>query len=1858
VPSAPGQLVENSKTSNTITLAFGAATDEDNFTEYKIYYGTSSPVTEGNNLISSSTAASLGSKNYLGQSSITISDLSPDTIYYFNIWAYDIVGHKTSSTPTIVQTNEAISTPGALFYLKNDRVIYYRLWNGTSWEAEQSSGNLTGGGENIRQVRALRSDTGAKIGLAFKTWDGTNQKWWGAVYRFAADDFVNVSELGSAWASATHNDLLTACLAPLSGGEFLIARNNNASNGAIAFSWDALAGWTSEGVIPGTGDSGKMAVMNGCELVRRPGTDNYLFLSFDDDADVGAMYYYGASAYDNSASAWSAWTELSDEEDDINNFTGGAYFDPSNNGRGVLYFSDSADNNYALGQYFTAAAGSINYGGVVASPATPPNDWGADFVHGEFAADPGSTGLAYFAGRDSGGELNIYRVNGSNPTISWSTVSGGDNISSANLYSQANRAQKPFALSFFKSGQGVVVGDYNTNLPPFYAVINTSANSVSATSSVTGAGANIYPRARLYDDPNEDELLAVFQNDDVDYSVVFWDPGNNQFYNAGNQAWTELASAAGPADADFENTAFGYAKFNSGPNLPANLGQYKNDGATAILNSGWTNEASVKFSARAFDPDTYDVITIYLQLLANNEAFTASTDESSFNACVSSTAWGDCLSKIWAVASSTRGDFSATAFAATGTVSGLASSTIGYKWQVIACDDQNACSAWQAFNATTPNFYVDTEAPSPPGNLTVSSRTSATVTLVFGAATNEPLISFSEYKIFYKEGTAGAAETDTPWTQANDPDLAARDYNGTASTIVTGLSSSTDYVFNIWAYDKAGNKASATPEVSTTTSALPFISQSSFRFENDNGLNVNSNTFPEDASTTLENVEIGERLAVRIQIENNGGDTLANNVYKLQFQNVTDAGAWADVGTGTAISYALGLAGTNNDTVFSPAKAEANAKVWRNGSWHENTNQTGAITLYSNEYTELVFMVETSRATTSKTYRFRLYDQTGGRELGAYAKYPSLSTVADSTIRYSKGFYASAPANTADLAYFLDPAGYGRVSDLDGDRDQATSTSNIPIWFFATKHSNNTDAASSTWRGRSSASSLYNNVYLQIFRFGSVNIWITIATDSAAATNTDFTLAGGVNSSLADYYDADGWMYWRVYQASGSDNLQTDYYDLNFAPPVPATAQIHYRWRADDGDKDSASWLEDEDNGSPTSGPEIGRGSTTRLRLEIANTGGGAASNYNFRLEYASSSLGCATDPGGWLAMPVTASAGEHFEMADSAYFADASTTTAQLDNSEGYAFITGDMVEDPSNASANLTLNEGRYTEVEYVFTVTDDADDAQTYCFRVTNGGLALDDYDVFPLVTLSGSTNQAPGFTNGPTDNDDSGASASTSPTEEGADVTFKATASDSENHQYYLAICKSAGIAAGIDAPPTCTGGAWCVSGAQTSGAEASCATTTNASAEVNAWYAYVCDKVLGYGQAKCSAVSQGAGDPAYDSPFVVNRRPQFTAVTTTVDNQDPDENFLISAAVTDNDTEGGADTLRLFVCTTNSIISYAAGCADETLCSEMSTTSPNAACSFATSSPALPGTYDYYAFVFDSHGLAAAPASRAGTYTVNNTMPVLGALSLNNGNHLTLNIRPLTTSVQTINTSVSDLNGCHTLQSAIAAVYITATSSSCVQDANECYQINAVDCVKSDCDGADDLIATFTCTAEIQYFAKPTAASSGNPWSAYKWTSYLQVFDGANYQSTTSNEVEFNVSIALSLQEDTIDFGDSIFAGNNTGNQNSTSTIVNAGNSPIDTYIRGLDLSGENYGGYITVDQIKWDQTNFNYELGIKMLADSDQYVDLAAPRPISTSTDVMDEIYWGIGIPPTCYPDIYLGENIFTVWLDPAGWNL
>ncbi len=188
--------------------------------------------------------------------------------------------------------------------------------------------------------------------------------------------------------------------------------------------------------------------------------------------------------------------------------------------------------------------------------------------------------------------------------------------------------------------------------------------------------------------------------------------------------------------------------------------------------------------------------------------------------------------------------------------------------------------------------------------------------------------------------------------------------------------------------------------------------------------------------------------------------------------------------------------------------------------------------------------------------------------------------------------------------------------------------------------------------------------------------------------------------------------------------------------PSGVLYQSHFRWRNDDNNEANATWKRPED--MPHSGQA--RSQNIRLRFSIKNSGSVPVSNKNYVLQVAPQSqyFTCESVPSESYSDVPTTTAGCGSSVAcmtTSPNFANGDSITAQL-TAEG-TWVAGKMVEDPSNETQAITINNGYYTEIEFNFQLTSNAAYGTNYCFRFTKNGTPLDYYTKVAQITVEGTS-----------------------------------------------------------------------------------------------------------------------------------------------------------------------------------------------------------------------------------------------------------------------------------------------------------------------------------------------------------------------------------------------------------------------------------------------------------------------------------------------------------------------------------------
>ncbi len=303
------------------------------------------------------------------------------------------------------------------------------------------------------------------------------------------------------------------------------------------------------------------------------------------------------------------------------------------------------------------------------------------------------------------------------------------------------------------------------------------------------------------------------------------------------------------------------------------------------------------------------------------------------------------------------------------------------------------------------------------------------------------------------------------------------------------------------------------------------------------------------------------------------------------------------------------------------------------------------------------------------------------------------------------------------------------------------------------------------------------------------------------------------------------------------------------------------------------------------------------------------------------------------------------------------------------------EIVIDSSSAGTQATLSKASDTVSCDYLSLQDSA----------TTGG--ADWHAGAHSLAISGVTgwddlNTAPTISAGPSD----GNSSSTTPTKVGSNVTFTATATDTQSDNYYLAICKTDAVTAVNNGAPTCDGDSWAISTSTASGAPATVTyTTLIGDDESNEWYAFVCD----YNEfSECSASAQGAEDPG--SPFTVDHAPGFSAIADSPDPTKLGANVTFSATASDPDIDGSADTVTLYVCKSNDFAGGACGIGGQWCNSTASASNPS--CSYTALFEDGDSAHNYYAYIIDNHGFESAANPKLSTFTTDVTVPTITSIS--------------------------------------------------------------------------------------------------------------------------------------------------------------------------------------------------------------------------------------------------------------------------
>ncbi len=541
----------------------------------------------------------------------------------------------------------------------------------------------------------------------------------------------------------------------------------------------------------------------------------------------------------------------------------------------------------------------------------------------------------------------------------------------------------------------------------------------------------------------------------------------------------------------------------------------------------------------------------------------------------------------------------------------------------------------------------------------------------------------------------------------------------------------------------------------STTARNAELTQVHYHWLNDDGLE-GSATAVEAEDTPATGFANGTINRLRLQVSAEGSTSSAPTTLRLEYATstgmCTSATGWTEIGSGNAawsMAPSSQLTDGDDSNDLTPGNGgttnENTTHLTPNGALLDTNTQTAsALTFGTNHFLELEFGIEPSTfAVEGTTYCFRVTD--AGAPLRNYDIYPEATVSADITVSATSSQVTSLDAASSNThlggGFVIErPGGTRTVTSLtlteNGTIDAQNNLSNIGLWYDLDT-SAPYDCTGESFDGNET-------------QFG--------------ATSTSFSSANGTTTfSGSETVDSTRTMcpYVVLSVDAEADNGETINIEIS-NPSVdvivtgssvgpssavsptgsttvagPILTQYGYHWRNDDGDKSGGVGGATSATGGSenTVLNEVPKNSTRRIRILVHNQGTVDASATQYRIEYGTKVTTC-SNVGTWNEVGV----GPAFDMSDSTNLTDGETSfditvsMGGVTNPSGGATyeFTNDGIHDVTSETAGITLEGNELVELEYSIEATDEAGDETTYCFRVSDAGTPLTQYDLYPELT----------------------------------------------------------------------------------------------------------------------------------------------------------------------------------------------------------------------------------------------------------------------------------------------------------------------------------------------------------------------------------------------------------------------------------------------------------------------------------------------------------------------------------------------
>jgi hypothetical protein len=556
-----------------------------------------------------------------------------------------------------------------------------------------------------------------------------------------------------------------------------------------------------------------------------------------------------------------------------------------------------------------------------------------------------------------------------------------------------------------------------------------------------------------------------------------------------------------------------------------------------------------------------------------------------------------------------------------------------------------------------------------------------------------------------------------------------------------------------------------------------------------------------------------------------------------------------------------------------------------------------------------------------------------------------------------------------------------------------------------------------------------------------------------------------------------------------------------------------------------------------------------------------------------------------------------------------------------------------------------------------------------------------------------------------------SSTSTPTNSGSVIQWRAIGTDSNGAPYFLIVCDTAtpptpnSAASVLDLgtePPECANGTvqWGVSASTTSGTPATVSTTTSEvgqfaggafGGEKHNWYAWICDDDPF--NPRCNSVFKQGLNATNSSPFHINKRPTLTDFGNT-GGADPGGTITFTSVSTDPDTVGGEDNIFLVVCQNGDGISATARTCNNgpTLATTTTGVTSNAGANYILAAVVRDGFYPAFGYLIDEHGHQPNTNNPdSANFEVNNVAPTVlgGDINLNGGANIILTQPGDETTGFTLGFSIRDANSCVNASSLPEVVGYTAVvyrsevgTSSCnasgaTYDPNDCYTNGVasttwnLSCTEvggpgASCGGPTDDSVQYTCTFPLWFVADPTDSGPNTPANLADdtWLAAIAGRDDdaatGSLVATSQNSIELISFTALDLLTAQIPYG-ALEPGQTSGSGflTATTTARTVGNTGLDQRIEGESMCpGFAVGNEcrpsatstVPEAQQKFGTSSVSYASPLATTLSSTTIKELELNVRKATSTSIFSRgiTYWGISVPASItLAGVYQGLNTF-----------